>query len=302
MDNIFSRFGLVSGSIFSALIFISFATNEVPLPVEQTQNTLPQVVRAPNVNKQFTWAGEVMPPYADSKERLDRELMVNSYYHSSTLQYLKLANRYFPVIEPILREKGIPADFKYLAVAESGLRPAVSSAGARGYWQLMKAVSKEQHLEINDEVDERYHIEKSTIAACNYLLWLKKKFGTWTDAAAAYNVGPTRYTKEVKSQKQMSFYNMNLNQETSRYVFRLIAIKEIMSAPESFGFYLQPEELYPPLDNYYLVSVEKSVENWGEFARDHGITYRELKRFNPWLRDNHLTVIKNKYKIKVPRS
>ena len=238
---------------------------------------------------------------ADAKERLDMELLSNSYYHSSTLQYLKRANQFFPVIEHILKEHGIPDDFKYLAVAESGLLINSSHAGASGYWQFMKLAAKEYGLEVNDEVDERYHLEKATIAACKYLKWLHHKFGSWTDASAAYNVGPTAYKRQQESQRESSFYDLNLNTETARYVFRLIAIKEIMSRPNDFGFFLDDEELYQPLDDYYEVQVDQSVPNWGDWAHKHGITYRELKRYNPWLRDNHLTVIKNKYQVKVPR-
>lgn len=299
MDNIFVRFGLISGIIFSFLIFVSSYASE-PTTDKDGERALPQEVRAPNINKQFVWAGEPVPMTADAKERLDAELMSNSYYHSSTLQYLKRANRYFPVIERILLENGVPDDFKYLAVAESGLLNVSSPAAAKGFWQFRKLAAKEQGLEVNDEVDERYHLEKATRAACNYIKWLKNKFGTWTDASAAYNVGPTAYARQIKAQKEANYYDMNLNRETARYVFRLVAIKEIMSNPQAFGFLLEPEELYPQMDNYYLVEVAESIENWGDFAHEHGITYRELKRYNPWLRDNHLTVIKNKYQIKIP--
>ena len=299
MDNIFVRFGLISGVVFSFLIFVSSYASENTTD-EKVVAPLPQVVRAPNIDKQFEWAGEAVPMTADAKERLDVELLSNSYYHSSTLQYLKRANRYFPVIERILLENGVPDDFKYLAVAESGLQNVSSPAAAKGFWQFRKLAAKEQGLEVNDEVDERYHLEKATRAACNYLKWLKRKFGTWTDASAAYNVGPTAYARQIKAQKESNYYDMNLNRETAKYVFRLIAIKEIMTNPREFGFILEPEELYPPMEDYYLVNVNESIDNWGDFAHEHGISYRELKRYNPWLRDNHLTVIKNKYQIKVP--
>ena len=301
MNKLLLRYAASGAAIFSFLVFMSYATED-PLTDPNTADNLPQIVRAPDINRQFDWAGEIMPFTADAKERLDRELMVNSYYHSSTLQVVKLANRYFPEIEMILREYKIPDDFKYLAVAESGLRHVASYANAKGFWQFRKLAAKEYGLEVNDEVDERYHVERSTRAACKYLLWLKSKFGTWTNAAAAYNVGPTNYEKEREAQKETDFYDMNLNLETSRYIFRLIAIKEIMSNPEQYGFYLDQVEAYPPMDNYYEVLVDKSVNNWGDFAHEHGITYRELKRYNPWLRDNHLTVIKNRYNIKIPRS
>ena len=300
MDKMFVKFGLLSGIIFTFLIFISsYAEENDPTPANA--HPLPQIIQAPKLDKQFDWAGESMPLTADAKERLDAQLLRNSYYHSSTIQYLKRANRYFPTIERILLEQGIPDDFKYLAVAESGLEHATSPANAKGFWQFRKLAAKEQGLEVNDEVDERYHVVKSTIAACNYLKYLKKRFGTWTDAAAAYNVGPTAYARQISAQNESNYYDLNLNRETSKYVFRLIAIKEIMSQPQNFGFYLQPEELYPPMDDYYEVKVDESVDNWGEFAHQYGVTYRDLKRYNPWLRDNHLTVIKNTYMIKIPK-
>ncbi len=300
MEKLIVRFSLVAGAVFMMLIFVSSYATE-PVEANNFNSPLPQIVKAPNINKQFYWAGEPVPMTADAKERLDTELLSNSYYHSSTMQYMKRANRYFPTIERILLEHGVPDDFKYLAVAESGLLNVSSHASASGFWQFRKLAGKEYGLEINDEVDERYHVEKATTAAAKYLNWLYKKMGTWADASAAYNVGPTAYKRQRKAQNETSFYNLNLNKETSKYVFRLIAIKEIMSNPEEFGFYLDPEEKYPPMDDYYEVEVDKSVANWGTFAHEHGTTYRELKRYNPWLKDNHLTVIKNKYLIKIPR-
>jgi hypothetical protein len=301
MEKAFLRFGLLASCLFSFMMFISYA-NEPSGLASEAVSALPQIVRAPDINKQFDWAGEIVPFTSDARERLDRELLSNSYYHSATIQAIKLANRHFPIIERALIEEGVPADFKYLAVAESGLREVCSYANACGYWQFLKGTGKEYGLEINDEVDERYHIEKSSKAAAKYIKWLKNKFGTWTDAAAAYNTGPGNYASNLRTQRGTSFYNMNLNDETSRYVFRLIAIKEIMANPEQFGYFVYPEELYPALDDYNEVIIDKTVSNWGDFAHQHHTTYRELKRYNPWLRDEKLTVIKNEYRIKVPRS
>ncbi len=282
-------------------IFMNYDT-DAPLTDLNGQTVLPQVVKAPNINKQFDWAGELVPFTGDARERLDRELLSNSYYHSSMIQYMKLANRYFPRIENTLREYGVPEDFKYLAVAESGLRNVTSPASAKGLWQFMKPSAKERGLEVNDEVDERYHVEKATRAAAEYLLYLKNRFGTWTNAAAAYNMGPTAFAKQQKAQGQTDYYNMYLNSETTRYVFRLVAIKEIMSAPEAFGFYINDEEKYPAFQNYIEVMVDHSVDDWAEWAIQQGTSYRELRRFNPWIRDKKLTVIKNKYLVKVPKS
>lgn len=264
-------------------------------------STLPQVIKSVDLNKQFDWAGEIMPSNFDTKERLDRELSVNAYWQSSTLLNIKASNRYFPVIERILAEEGVPDDFKYLAVAESNLRNVVSSANAKGFWQFRKLAAKEMGLEVNDEVDERYHVEKATRAACKYLKQLHRRFGSWTDASASYNIGPTNLSRIMKKQGQDSFYDLNLGEETSRYIFRLMAIKEILKNYEQFGFYVDISEKYPPLDNYYEVHVDSSVDSWSEFAKNHGITYRMLKIYNPWLRENTLTVIKNSYVIRIPR-
>lgn len=265
-------------------------------------STLPQIIEPVKLNKQFNWAGEVMPDNIDTRERLDRELLVNAYWQSSTLLNVKAAYRYFPLIERILAEEGVPDDFKYLAVAESNLRNVVSPANAKGFWQIRKLAAKEMGLEVNDQVDERYHVEKATRAACRYLKQLHKRFGNWTNASAAYNMGPTNMARTLKNQGEDSYYNLNLGSESGRYLFRLIAIKEIIGQPQNFGFYVEPSEMYPPIDNYYNVQVDKSVDSWSEFAKNHGTTYRMLKLYNPWLRDNDLTVIKNTYMVRIPKS
>lgn len=305
MNRYFAVLSLVSGLIFTSLIFVSYTNIKEDKQVsEESGNTssLPQIIKAADLNKTYSFAGELLPlDNFDAVERFDRELMVNSYWQSNTLLNIKKSHRYFPVMEKILAEHGVPDDFKYLAVAESNLMNATSPAGARGFWQFRKLAAKEYGLEVNDEVDERYHLEKATEAACKYIIWLKKKFGTWFDAAAAYNVGPTRYRSLLRDQEQEHYFDLNLNSETSRYVFRLMAIKEIMSSPDEYGFYLNKEDMYQPLDNYYEVKVEKSVPSWADFASKHGISYRILKVYNPWLRDRNLTVINNKYTVKVPK-
>jgi hypothetical protein len=252
---------------------------------------------------EFWFAGERIPvENFDVRERLERELIVNSYRHSHTILNLKNSARYFPVMEKILKENGIPDDFKYLAVAESDLRNATSSAGAKGIWQFMEGTAGDYGLEVTKEVDERLHLEKSTRAACQYLKRYKEKFGTWSLVAAAYNMGPAGLRNEMESQKMNSFYDLNLSEETNRYLFRLVAIKHVMEHPELYGFDMKSEQLYPPLDNYALVSVDSSIANLGEFAKQFGTSYRMLKVFNPWLKDNRLTNTKQKvYDIKVPK-
>ena len=264
-------------------------------------SSLPQIIEPVDLNKTFEWAGEPLPTTFDVKERLDRELLVNAYWQSSTLLNIKAANRYFPIISKVLAEEAVPDDFKYLAVAESNLRNVVSSANAKGFWQFRKLAAKEMGLEVNDQVDERYHIERATRAAANYLKQLHKRFGSWTNASAAYNIGPTNFSRILTKQGQDNYYDLNLGSETSRYVFRLVAIKEVMENPQNFGFYINPEDKYLPLDDYYHVKVDTSVNSWAKFANQHGISYRTLKIYNPWLRDNDLTVIKNTYLVKIPK-
>jgi len=295
--SIFSAIGFLS---VCAFVFTSFTEGEKKTETE-VLNALPQVIRTPTVDSP-SFAGEAMPINMDTRERLDRELSVNAYWQSATLMNIKRANKFFPIIEPILAEEGVPDDFKYLAVAESSLRNVQSSASAKGFWQFRKAAAKELGLEINDEVDERYHVEKATRAACGYLKKLHKRFGSWANASAAYNVGPTKFARTLKQQGQTSFYDINVNSETGRYVFRLIAIKEIMKNPERYGFFIEPHELYERIDNVYYVEVDKSVKSWAEFSKHNGVTYRMLKYYNPWLRDSKLTVIKKKYMIKLPRA
>lgn len=289
-------------------VFSSY-TGESETPEEKgktnvsTNDKLPQVVKSIPLDKAFDFAGELVPTdNFDIKERLDRELLRDAYWHSSTVLSIKRSKRYFPVIEKILAEEGLPDDLKYLAVAESNLSNAVSPSGAKGVWQFMKGTGKEYGLEINSEVDERYHLEKATYAACKYLKSLKKKFGNWTMAIAAYNVGGNKLGKESKVQRSNSYYDLNLNQETARYVFRILAIKEIMNDPEAFGFYIEDKDKYPALDSFYEMEVTGPIANWGDYAKQYQTSYRMLKVYNPWLVTSSLTnKSKKKYIVKLPK-
>ncbi|MDA9773419.1 lytic transglycosylase domain-containing protein [Saprospiraceae bacterium] len=293
--------GVLSCVCFICLSIVFSSNRTFTKADELGQANLPQVIKSVPIADYVDLAGERVPTDRhDVKERLDRELMVNGYWHSNTIQAIKVSYRFFPTIERILAEEGVPDDFKYLAVAESDLRLKTSYAGAKGYWQFMKASGKQYKLEINDEVDERYHIEKSTRAAAKYIKTMKKRFGSWTAAAAAYNVGPTRYKRIMAQQGSNNYYDLNLNDETSRYVFRVLAFKYILSNQESFGFYIPAEERYQPLSNYRTVTVKKSVADWSVFAKENGVSYRDLKIYNPWLIDSKLTVISNTYEIKIP--
>ena len=292
--------GLILGFVLALPISTSIVDANT-VDEKAVVSSLPQIIEPISLDREFEFAGEKMPNNFDTRERLDRELSVNAYWHSSTLLNIKSAYRFFPTIERILAENGIPDDFKFLAVAESNLRNVTSHASAKGFWQFRKLAAKEFKLEVNDEVDERYHIEKATQAACEYLKQLYNRFGSWSNAAAAYNIGPSNFSRILKSQGEDSFYDLNLTDETSRYVFRLIAIKEIIAQPHKYGFYLDDFEKYKPLDDYFEVVVKESIPSWGDFAKKHNTTYRMLKVYNPWLIDNKLTVIKNTYVIKVPK-
>lgn len=309
MEKKIAVFATILSGFLALVVFSSFYTDTTevtkdtffvgpPKPVDP----FPQHVRAMNLDKPFSFAGEVIPAENfDAIERLDRELVVNTYLQSLTLLNIKNANRYFPVIEPILAKNGIPDDFKYLSVAESNLRMATSPAGAKGIWQFMESVGKAYGLEINGEVDERYHVEKSTEAACRFLNHLYKKFGTWTLAAAAYNMGETGLSRRLREQQAVNYYDLNLVEETSRYVFRIIAIKEILSDPPAFGFDVPEDQLYQPLDKYQTVKIDGSVPDLAALAVDKGTTYRMLKLYNPWLISSVLTNrYKKEYEIRLP--
>lgn len=248
------------------------------------------------------FAGETMPLWRfDVRESLDRELLVNSYFHSQTIRLLKLAPRFFSVIEPILKEKGIPDDLKYLAVAESGLNPrAISPAGAVGLWQFLQSTGREYGLEINSEIDERYHIEKSTVAACSYLLKSLERFGTWSMVAAAYNAGNNGVQRQITRQKNTSYYDLLFNEETARYFYRIVALKLIMENPGDYNFVIADEEKYPVIPTRE-VEIAGKIADFADFAIEQGISYKLLKDFNPWLRDNSLTNAGGrKYTLKIP--
>lgn len=297
--NLFPIFGFLSGIIFCLLIFVSFSSKDTSLG---SFFELPQQIKAVNLDKKFDFAGEIVPINVDTKERLDRELSVNAYWQSTTLLNIKMSFKYFPIVERILKEQGVPDDFKYLAIAESGFRNVTSSASAKGFWQFMKPAAMEMGLEISDEVDERLHLEKSTMAACAYVKQMYKRFGTWTNVAGAYNVGPTSFARSLAEQKETSYYDLNINEETSRYLFRIIAIKEIVKNPSDFGYYLEDEHKYQP-QNLKDIKITSSIPSLTDFAHENGLTYRMLKFYNPWLLSSKLTVSPGKeYTIKVPNS
>jgi membrane-bound lytic murein transglycosylase D len=234
------------------------------------------------------FAGEEVPLHQyDVKERMDREFLVNTYWHSNAFLWMKRSNRWFPVIEPILKANGIPDDFKYLCMVESSLIHDKSPRGAVGFWQFMEETARQYGLEVNDEVDERYHVEKSTAAACQYFKQAYNKFGSWAMAAASYNMGMGGLEDQVSRQRQSGYWDLILNEETARYVCRIIAAKTIINKADTYGFVIRPEDLYAPLE-YQEVTVNHSIDDFASFASGYNMTYKEFKLLNPWLRQAYL--------------
>lgn len=248
-----------------------------------------------------TFAGEIMPlDNFDTRESLEREILTSAYRHSSTILIIKRANRYLPIIEKILEKNDIPDDFKYLVAAESEYSNMISPVGATGFWQIMSATGREQGMEINSIVDERYNLEKSTQFACDYFRKSYERFGNWTLAAASYNGGRAGISRQIEIQHQNNYYDLLLNEETARYIFRAVAYKLVITDPERYGLNIGKEDLYPVLD-YYEVKVDSAIADFAQFADHYGTNYKLLKFLNPWLRQPYLTPRRNKeYLIKIP--
>jgi len=291
----------ITAVVFSISLFV-FDRDEIKAVQKQAEE-FPQGYRiiSPKIPDNIEFAGERVPvENFEVKERIEREFIVNTYFHSLTLLAIKRASRWFPVIEPILKKNDIPDDFKYLSVIESNLENVISPSGATGFWQFMDAAGKKYGLEINSQIDERYHVEKSTQAACSYLKDAYEMFGTWTMAAASYNMGTNGISDQIIKQKTKNYYNLVLSIETSRYIARIIAFKYIVQNWENYGFDIKEEELYQPL-KFFEVTLDSSVGNFADYAFAQGINYKTLKLYNPWLRDNYLSNrTRSVYKIKIP--
>lgn len=279
------------------LLGFSVDKNEIDKPNNKTYAIYP--VTLPD---SLNFAGENVPlENFDVYESLDKEFTVNTYWQSQMLLFIKRSSRYFPIIEMILKKNNVPDDFKYLAVAESGLTNPTSPSNAVGLWQFIKSTGENYKLEINDEVDERYNTEKSTEAACKYLKEAYSIYKSWTLVAASFNLGTNGLTRHLDRQKISNYYDLLLNEETARYVYRILSYKTIMSNPKKYGFYLTKRDLYPPIPTY-TVKVDSAITDLNAFAASKNINYKMLKVFNPWLRQNYLTN-KNKktYYIKIPK-
>jgi membrane-bound lytic murein transglycosylase D len=270
--------------VTEAMVFLEGMNYAMPVPIPDSA----------------TFAGEPVPvDIFYVREQFDRELTVNTYWHSSTILSIKRAARWFPVIEPILAKNGIPDDFKYLALIESGLMNVVSPSGAAGYWQFLEKTGKEYGLTINKEVDERYNVEKATEAACAYLKKSYIKFGNWTLVASSYNAGPGRIDESIEKQQVRNYYQMLLPEETNRYIYRILALKSICENPIKYGFKLEKGDLYEPLE-VKTIKVTGSISDLAAFAREHQTTYRMLKELNPWLRADKLNLRGEDYTILLP--
>lgn len=289
------------GLLSLCALFI-YALQDVPTDENfETKQINDYNVYALQMPEDLNFSGERVPiEHSDIHERMDRELLVNTYWQSNGLLMFKRAKKYFPVIEPILAKHGVPDDFKYLAVIESGLTNVVSPAGARGVWQIMPATGRENGLEVNKNVDERYHLEKATEVACKYLLEAKEQLGTWTLAAAAYNAGKSGVSRRLKEQAVSGYYDLLLGEETGRYVFRIVALKEILSNPRKYGFNFRDKDLYYTVPTVKF-EVDTAVTDFTKFAEEFGINYKILKLHNPWLREPHLNNKSRKqYFVEIP--
>lgn len=287
-------------SIVSITILFINAIDKTEIePITSTHKTYK--IKALKLPINLNFAGEIVPiEQADVRERMDRELLVNTYWQSNGLLLLKRANKYFPILEPLLKKHGLPDDFKFLALAESGFTDETSSVGAAGMWHFMKTTGKEYGLEINKNVDERYNIEKSTKVASEYLIKAKERFNSWTLAAAAYNAGNYGVSRRLEAQGVTNYYDAKLADETERYVFRILALKEIISNPRKYGFVYDQEDLYTSTKTY-TIQIDSAITNITAFAKGFGVNYKEFKIHNPWLREHHLNnKSKKMYEIKIP--
>ena len=283
-----SKNNLASFLCGGVVCLTSMGSNDVEKVIE-SRPVVSSMTLSPDVPSSVPFCGKLIDiTRYDMREAYDRELSSFTYFHSTTMLLIKRANRYFPVIEPILKANGIPDDFKYLMVIESNLNSiARSPAGAAGLWQFMPTTGREFGLEVNENVDERYHIEKATVAACKYFKQAYAKYGDWIAVSAAYNAGQARISSQLEKQLASHAMDLWLVEETSRYMFRLLAAKEIFSNPQRYGFLLKREHLYPPIP-YKEVTVSTPINDLSEYAKKQGITYAQLRDANPWLRETSL--------------
>lgn len=289
--------------LFTGLWWMNIRATENPVSDDNIKALIKEKyhIYAVPLPDSLNFAGERVPlefPYV--REKLDKELLINVYWQSNTLLYIKRAAKFFPQIEPVLKDFSIPDDFKYIALAESGLQHITSPAGAKGIWQLMPTTARKYGLIVNKDIDERYNLEKATRAAALYFREAKKRFGSWTLAAAAYNRGMNGLEKAVTDQKETDYYKLFLNPETSRYVYRIVALKEILRHPDEYGFHVRKQDLYAPVPHKTL-RISDSPIDWVETARRAGVSYGELRYMNPWIRSySYANKNRDTFIVKIP--
>lgn len=300
-NTVLTAFVLVSAVLVILIVAQSFKGSGISYRSGMQISDTVYNIKSFRLPEDVSFAGETMPlDNFDTRESLEREILTSAYRHSSTILIIMRANRYFPVIEEILKKNSIPEDFKYLVAAESEYTNMISPVGATGFWQIMAETGREEGMEINSIVDERYDVEKSTQFACDYFRKSYEKYGSWTLTAASYNGGRGRIDEQLKVQNQNNYYDLMFNDETSRYIFRAVAYKLVISDPERYGFNIKKEDLYPPI-KYIEVKVDSSIADFSNFAEKFGTNYKMLKLLNPWLRKSFLTPKSGKeYLIKIP--
>lgn len=296
---------ILTAALSAMLVFASPTTARVSVNSDEKEKKEANITRntAPGIPQSVIFAGEKTDlTLQDRRERMDREILSFCYSHINTILQIKRANRLFPIVEPILAKHGIPEDFKYLMIIEcNGDIEARSTAGAAGPWQFLEKTGRQYGLEINGEVDERYNIEKATVAACRYLKESYDEYGDWLTVAASYNTGRTNVTKRIEAQKEKKAIDLVLLPETSRYIFRLLAVKTVFSNPQAYGFELKAQDLYPTIPIAKTININKPVNSWASVAKKHGLTYLQLHEANPWIRSASMTNKQGKlYKVKIP--
>ncbi len=296
---------ILTAALSAMLIFASPTIARVSVNSDEKEKKEANITRntAPGIPQSVIFAGEKTDlTLQDRRERMDREILSFCYSHINTILQIKRANRLFPIVEPILAKHGIPEDFKYLMIIEcNGDIEARSTAGAAGPWQFLEKTGRQYGLEINGEVDERYNIEKATVAACRYLKESYDEYGDWLTVAASYNTGRANVTKRIEAQKEKKAIDLVLLPETSRYIFRLLAVKTVFSNPQAYGFEIKAQDLYPTIPIAKTININKPVNSWASVAKKHGLTYLQLHEANPWIRSASMTNKQGKlYKVKIP--
>ncbi len=283
----------------------------IPQGINLLNNTNPEedtitsglIFKAPIIPENVFFAGEEVPIWIpEVRERLENEMIINNHWHSNTIMMMKMAPRWFPLFERLFDSLGVPQDFKYVSLVESRLKNEDSPVGAAGFWHLMPATAKDYGLYLDEEVDERYDPVKSTVVAGRYFKDSKELFGTWTDAAASFNRGKSGYIRAIQHQKVNNFFDLKLNSETSRYVFRIIAVKLILESPQLYGYSISKNEMYKPLETKSIV-VNSSVDDWADFALENGTIYKYVRLYNPWIQEKYLNNKSNRsYTVLIPKN